>query len=114
MLKHCLPAYLTTAATSPRPCATCPGTQCIFGGHKSDFDGHSKWSYDNLHLYASVYGDRCVEIGAQVLPLPGFADVYANNTCVLSPNAECLDLGQSANGFPAPGAEFAARFQWCK
>ena len=61
-----------------------------------------------------MYGDRCVEIGAQVLPLPGFADVYANNTCVLSPNAECLDLGQSANGFPAPGAEFAARFQWCK
>ena len=55
---------------------------CLFGGHKSDFDGHSKWSFDNLHLYANVYGDRCVEIGAQVLPLPGFPDIYANNTCV--------------------------------
>ena len=85
---------------------------CLYGGHKSDFDGHSKWSYDNLHLYASVYGDRCVEIGAQVLPLPGFPDIYANNTCVLVPNAECLDLGQSAAGFPAPGADIASRFQW--
>jgi len=47
-----------------------------------------------------------------VLPLPGFPDIYANNTCVLTPNAECLDLGQGADGFPAPGAEFAARFQW--
>ena len=125
---------------------------CLFGGHKSDFDGHSKWSFDNLHLYANVYGDRCVEIGAQVLPLPGFPDIYANNTCVrkgergklrrpsgerarrapliaapipfphlkltriltqvLVPNAECLDLGQSANGFPSPGADIASRFQW--
>ena len=85
---------------------------CVYGGHKSDFDGHSKWSYDNLHLYASVYGDRCVEIGAQVLPLPGFPDIYANNTCVLVPNAECIDLGQAAAGFPAPGADMASRFQF--
>jgi len=85
---------------------------CLFGGHKSDFDGHSKWSYDNLHLYANIYGDRCVEIGAQVLPLPGFPDVYANNTCVLVPGAECLDLGQGADGFPTPGAEMASRFSF--
>ena len=73
----------------------------LFGGHKSDFDGHSKHSIENLHLYASVYGDRCIAILAQILPLPGFADSYVNNTCVLVPNAECIDFGQSKNNFPS-------------
>ena len=85
---------------------------CLYGGHKSDFDGHSKWSYENLHLYASVYGDRCMLISAQLLPQPGFPDIYANNTCVVVPGAECLDLGQGGSGFPNPGAEFFNRTQW--
>ena len=59
-----------------------------------------------MHIYASVYGDRCLEIGAQFLPQPGFAEVYANNTCVLVPGAECLDLGQAAANVPAPPAFF--------
>jgi len=28
---------------------------CVFGGHKSDFDGNSKYSRFNIHAYASVY-----------------------------------------------------------
>lgn len=73
---------------------------CIWSGHKSDFFGHSKTSINNLHLYSSVYGHRCMDIGAQVLPMAGYPDVYINNTCVLLPGSQCIDLGQSANGFP--------------
>jgi len=79
-----------------------------------DFDGHSKESFNNLHLYSSVYGNRCVQVGAQVLPLPGFPDVYTGNICVLVPGSECINLGQRKNGgdFPAPGAEMASRFSF--
>ena len=31
---------------------------------------------------------------------------------MLVPNAECIDLGQGASGFPAPGAEFSSRFEF--
>lgn len=44
----------------------------VYGGHKSDFDGHSKASYNNLNAYAQVYGDKCVGIA---IPLPGFNEV---------------------------------------
>jgi hypothetical protein len=110
----------------------------VFGGHKSDFDGHSKQTFSSeresllrgargaatplahpprtplataadLNIYASVYGDRCMQIGAQFLPQPGYAEVYANNTCVLVPGAECLDLGQRPSDVPAPGPAFYAR-----
>jgi len=74
---------------------------CMFGGTKSDFDGHSTQSFNNLHLYSSIYGDRCLAIMAQILPLPGFGSSYVNNTCVLVPNAQCIDLGQSSNNFPS-------------
>ncbi len=56
---------------------------CVFGGHKSDFDGNKKRSFSNLHLYPSVYGVTCVSIGAQELPPEGYAEAYQNNTCVL-------------------------------
>ena len=55
-----------------------------------------------------MYGNRCFLIGASLLPTPGFAEVYANNTCILSPGSECLNFGQAAAGFPAP-AEFHTR-----
>ena len=56
---------------------------CIFGGHKSDFDGNKKRSFANLHLYPSVYGVTCMSIGAQNLPPKNYAEAYFNNTCVL-------------------------------
>lgn len=56
---------------------------CVFGGHKSDFDGNSKVSSFNLHVYPSVYGTRCLFIGAQVLPPKGYAEGYHDNTCIL-------------------------------
>ena len=81
----------------------------------SDFDGRSKQSSANLHVYASVYGSRCVEIGAQFMPVAGFQEVYVNNSCILG-----VDSGQVMNlpfqdAFPphatvANASEFQARF----
>ena len=31
---------------------------CVFGGHKSDFDGNSKISSYNLAVFPSVYGSK--------------------------------------------------------
>lgn len=59
-----------------------------------------------------MYGDRCFQIGAQILPLPGFPEAYYSNTCVLVPGAQCFDLGQPASNFPAPGADFIARVRF--
>ena len=56
---------------------------CVYGGHKSDFDGHSKTSAFNLHVYPSVYGITCLNIGPQRLPPKGYAESYHNNVCIL-------------------------------
>ena len=55
---------------------------CFYGGHKSDFDGHSKISSANLHIHPSVYGVKCVG-ELQALPKAGYAEGYRDNTCVL-------------------------------
>merc|ERR1712194_866895 len=49
---------------------------CVFGGHKSDFDGNSKISRSNLHIYPQVYGSTCLFIEAQNLPPQGYAESY--------------------------------------
>jgi len=81
---------------------------CVFGGHKSDFDGNNKISRSNLHIYPQVYGSTCLNIGAQNLPPQGYAEGYYNNTCVLPyagshyleiggiKGADCLDGSQIA------------------
>ena len=53
-----------------------------------------------------------MQVGAQFLPQPGYPEVYANNTCVLAPGAECLDLGQNPADVPAPGPAFYERIQF--
>jgi hypothetical protein len=64
---------------------------CPFGGHKTDFDGHSKWSYGNLHVFPAVYGAKCVGI-LQELPTKGFAEHYTGNTCILGSNQQVLSV----------------------
>jgi hypothetical protein len=83
---------------------------CVFGGHKSDFDGNRKLSHDNLHLYPSVYGVTCLNIGAQVLPPSGYAEGYFNNTCVL-PNEGSLylNIGGVADGECLDGSAHAIK-----
>jgi hypothetical protein len=79
---------------------------CVYGGHKSDFDGHSKQSFGNLHVYPQVYGPRCFAI-LQAFPAPGFAEEYFNNTCILA------NAGENVVTVPRVGnlkpADFAQR-----
>jgi hypothetical protein len=87
---------------------------CVAGGHKADFDSHSKRSENNLHAYASVYGSRCALVSAQYLPVAGYPEVYTGNTCILG------DAGDAALDLPfqdafthqdvANASEFQARF----
>ena len=59
---------------------------CVYGGHKADFDGHSKISSNNLHVYPSVYGSKCVGM-LQRDPPEGYAEGYVNNICILPQRA---------------------------
>lgn len=71
---------------------------CVYGGHKSDFDGNSKYSRFNIHAYASVYGGKCLGILAQVLPPQGYNEEYSNNVCILNDGDSYLDVGGLQNG----------------
>lgn len=55
---------------------------CVFGGMKSNFEGHNKRATGNLHAFASVYGDHCLNGLNQISDK--YADGYQNNTCILS------------------------------
>ena len=66
---------------------------CVYGGHKQNFDGHSKHSSSNIYVYPQVYGVKCIDeeqegmgthtAGPDGLPKPGYAESYANNICIL-------------------------------
>eukprot|EP00041_Stephanoeca_diplocostata_P024838 m.639093 g.639093 ORF g.639093 m.639093 type:complete len:968 (-) comp22611_c1_seq2:259-3162(-) len=72
---------------------------CVFGGHKSDFDGNSKVSRFNIHAYPNVYGIRCLDIGAQVLPPKGYAESYHDNTCILPDSGDTYLFIQGLPGY---------------
>ena len=69
------------------------------GGHKSDFDGHSKHSYNNYMIYPYVYGPYCAAIFTMPEPTPNgeFDEGYWNNTCVLATAADYYFTIQSCN-----------------
>ena len=48
----------------------------VYGGHKSDFDGHGKRSYSSIHAFAYVYGTRCAGIFGS-LPHKAVNDFFA-------------------------------------
>ena len=83
---------------------------CVFGGHKGDFDGHSKLSYQNVHAFPVVYKPSCLNIGVQALPPAGFADGYYANRCVLSSGAEYLTINGGLQGDLPCLADNAASF----
>lgn len=102
----------TACALRPRPpgSARVASTVCFYGGHKSDFDGHSKLSYSNLHIHPSVYGIRCVA-ELQALPRAGYAEGYYNNTCILPGGARgstYLKLANCPGGLRNDSASIAA------
>eukprot|EP01090_Pellita_catalonica_P017490 TRINITY_DN5293_c0_g1_i1.p1 TRINITY_DN5293_c0_g1~~TRINITY_DN5293_c0_g1_i1.p1 ORF type:complete len:206 (+),score=24.65 TRINITY_DN5293_c0_g1_i1:150-767(+) len=64
----------------------------VYGGHKSDFGGHNKYTYDSIDAYAQDYRQgRCGDF-SQVLP--GYVDGYYNNTCVQGTIAPYLFFGE--------------------
>jgi hypothetical protein len=75
----------------------------VYGGHKSNFFGHSKRSASNIMAFPLVYQPLCLRIYAG-LPTasPGglFAEGYTNNTCVL---ASASDLYMNLGSPCAPG-----------
>lgn len=54
----------------------------VYGGHKSDFDGHGKVSYGNLNAYSYVYEVVCASISSLPLATPDghMNEGYYNNT----------------------------------
>jgi hypothetical protein len=58
----------------------------VYGGFKSDFDGHGKQAHDNVQAYANVYGPKCLGISTLPHDAPNnyFAEGYYNNKCILS------------------------------
>lgn len=75
----------------------------VYGGHKSDFNGHNKRSYQNINAYPQVYGPRCASV-----PLPdptlghNWDEAYSNCTCILAnAGAQYLNLDNCDNITPA-------------
>merc|ERR1712226_1275600 len=66
---------------------------CMYGGHKQNFDGHSKRSFGNIHVHPQVYGTKCIDeegqgertgtSGPHGLPPAGYAEEYTDNICIL-------------------------------
>eukprot|EP01065_Artemidia_motanka_P009903 TRINITY_DN1513_c0_g1_i2.p1 TRINITY_DN1513_c0_g1~~TRINITY_DN1513_c0_g1_i2.p1 ORF type:complete len:956 (+),score=352.44 TRINITY_DN1513_c0_g1_i2:69-2870(+) len=66
---------------------------CMFGGHKANFDGHSKSGFNNVYVHPQVYGTKCVDeegeglstgtSGPYGLPPRGYAEQYTDNICIL-------------------------------
>jgi hypothetical protein len=54
----------------------------VFAGMKSNFEGHNKRSSNNVHAYASVYGDSCLNGLNQISW--HYAEGYYNNICLLA------------------------------
>jgi hypothetical protein len=119
-----LPTLPPPAASPPRradPPAidASPPAASLPRSTRSDFDGHSKHSIGNVMAYPQVYGPRCLQIGAQYLPgfggkggkpfIPGFADMYVNNTCILATAGEAVVALDVADNPLPPPAEFVQR-----
>jgi hypothetical protein len=81
----------------------------VYGGHKSNFDGHSKRSISNIMAFAIVYQPQCMRIFPSLPVETGeglFAEAYINNTCILASAGDMyLDLGSPCT----PGAGLFAQ-----
>jgi hypothetical protein len=80
---------------------------CAYGGHKSDFAGHSKRTFNSLQIFPKK--DSCVKTQPSAT---GFQDAYFNNTCLQRYGNKTLPAytfsGCNAQGAPADAADPAA------
>eukprot|EP00035_Acanthoeca_spectabilis_P012614 m.227837 g.227837 ORF g.227837 m.227837 type:complete len:815 (+) comp15667_c0_seq10:79-2523(+) len=80
---------------------------CVYGGMKSNFEGHNKRSTGNVHAFASVYGDHCLNGLNQINDF--YADGYANNTCILAKAGDnYLGIGTQPGSTPCSVANLSA------
>lgn len=79
---------------------------CVYGGMKSNFQGHNKRTSDSLHAFATVYGDCCVNGLGTVSPEFAEGEAahettlkctssyliagagYSNNVCILTKSGD--------------------------
>jgi len=60
----------------------------VYGGHKSDFGGHDKFTYNSIQAYAQDYAEGlCGEFNAEV---SGYVDGFFDNRCVQGVNTPYL------------------------
>jgi len=62
----------------------------VYGGHKSDFGGHNKYTYNSVVAFAKDYGDGIC--GGMDSGVAGFVDGYWNNTCIQDNTVPYLNL----------------------
>jgi len=62
----------------------------VYGGHKSDFGGHNKFTYNSIVAFAKDYSDGLC--GGMDRGLPGYVDGYWNNTCIQANTISYLNL----------------------
>ena len=56
---------------------------CLGGGHKNNYDGHSKHSFNNVYAFPLIYGERCFGFFSTFLEtIRGQPEVFENNICV--------------------------------
>lgn len=56
------------------------------GGHKSDFGGYDKKTYNELQIYARVYAPQCFSVSTT--GGPEHPEGYYNNTCIIDPSVQ--------------------------
>eukprot|EP01112_Ceratiomyxa_fruticulosa_P011058 TRINITY_DN2973_c0_g1_i5.p1 TRINITY_DN2973_c0_g1~~TRINITY_DN2973_c0_g1_i5.p1 ORF type:complete len:905 (+),score=191.36 TRINITY_DN2973_c0_g1_i5:344-3058(+) len=62
----------------------------VYGGHKSDFGGHNKFTYNSVVAYAQCYDEGlCGDFNDVV---PNYADGYWNNSCIQGALIPYLDI----------------------
>ena len=84
---------------------------CIYGGHKQNFDGHSKHASFNVYVYPQVYGVKCIDeeqqgmdthtSGPDGLPPPAYAESYESNICILPSAGDPVFVGGGVLDGPA-------------
>jgi hypothetical protein len=72
---------ISCSSDQSSPCVAVLANLGCFAKAKSNFEGHNKLSTNNMHAYASAYGEHCLM--GLLQPAARYADAYSNNTCIL-------------------------------
>ena len=56
---------------------------CVGGGHKNNYDGHSKHATHNVYAWPSIYGPRCFGFFSTFMEtIFGAPEIFADNVCI--------------------------------